>query len=263
MSKEGLFRSLVSPVTHPNGVLVSYPGKPYHNGPETTIMPHKEGDELLVLDMVFMVYTEKFRPKPLLEFVKELTAVEKRREQHEEVKPKFYVDKTPVVPEALVSKIEEPEDGITDLDDLPDRTQEDANAELQQIAYEIDPVRKSVGFSTLKNKSTTIKDIYKFITEKRNLHTTLSTNSNSMPVKNEWISIALHGFTDVADKEKFQYNTRKWAKKWYTKKILEQLFKDKGADYDPKKKVGELFDEAWDAGWLKRDPTDIMDGIDI
>lgn len=265
MSRKGLFQSLVSPFMCPDGVSVAYPGKPYYQGPEVVIKPSTEPVEL---DMVFMAYTSLHRPNnPLLEFIKEIGAVEQRRNAHDDVQPvveEFTLDEEePEVPSEDVEEIEAPATEAPDLDELPDRTQEDANAELQEIAFELDPVRKSVGFSTLREKTTTIKDIHQFITEKRNLHAVLSDNSQNMPRKNEWISIALHGYTDEADKDRFQYSTRKWAKKWYTKKVLEDLFTRKGVKFDVRKKVAELFDEAWDAGWLKRDPADITDGVEI
>lgn len=264
MSNKGLFQSLISPIMCPDGVTVAYPGQPYYQGPEVVIMP---GNEPIELDMVFMTYTRKHRPvNPLLEFIKEIGAVEVRRNTHEDVRPvvkEFTLEDEPKVPSKSIDNVEAPITEAIDLDDLPKRTQKDANGELQQIAFDLDPVRKSVGFTTLREKTTTIKDIHKFITEKRKLHAVWSDNSNNMPRKNEWISIALHGYTDVMDKDRFQYSTRKWAKKWYNKKVLEDLYKHKGVKYDPRKKVADLFEEAWDTGWLQRDPTDILDGIDI
>lgn len=255
---KGLFKSLI---VNPDGMLVAYPGKPYQGG--VRLMPSTSPIEL---DMVFMVYTSKHRPyQPMLEFIKEIGLREKRTDK-ELIKPvdKDFTmeDKPKDIPENT-DTIEEPKLEGPTLDELPDRTKKDADKELQDIAYEIDPVRKSVGFSTLRDRQTTIKDIHKFVTEKRQLHAVLHSNSNSMPVKSEWVSLALHGFTDSIDKNRYQYNTRKWAKKWYTKKVLEELYGKKVAEFDSKKKVADLFEEAWDLGWLKRDPNDIMDGLEI
>lgn len=258
---KGLFKSLVQ---ESEGVTVAYPGQPYAGS--FKIYPSKEPIEL---DMVFMVYTEKHRPqRPFLQFIKELGSTEQKRSQHEEINPMdetFDVDEMSEEPKDIPvdAEIEQPELEGPELDELPDRTHKEADAQLQQIAYDIDPVRKSAGFATLKDPKTTIKDIHKFIVEKRNLHAVIHSNSAQMPKKNEWVSIALHGYTDIIDKSRYQYNTRKWAKKWYTKKILETLYKSKGEEFDSRKKVGELFDFAWDQGWLYRDASDIMDGVEI
>jgi len=261
--KKGLFNSLVSPFANPDGISVAYPGKPYYNGPEIILKP---GTEPIELDMVFMTYTKSKRKEPLLEFIKEIGKNESKRAIVEKIKPisddSEIVVKPPVKTDEIEVDTETLESDKVVLESQIKRNKTESDKELQDIAYNLPAVRESVGFSNLRERKTTIEMIYNFITNKRKLYTNYTGNSATMPRKNEWISIALHGFTDKPDKDNFQYDTRKWCKKWYKTERLKELFKSKGLEY-PKGKLDQVFQIAWDKGWFKRDPMDIMDGVEF
>jgi hypothetical protein len=237
--KQGLFYSRVA---NPDGVAVSYPGRPYH--PTVKIYP---GKDPLIMDIVFKAYNGR-----QLTFIKEIKSEPKRQHQSfESVSNASELKNEPKLDSSL--EIQEKE---SDIESLLDRSHEDANQELQKLAYEIDPMRKSKGFTMLRDTRTTKKEIFDFIADKRNLHA----RWDETVTKDRWISIAMHGYTAEADRNIFKYNTRKLAETWHTKAVLKSIFKSKGAQYDPRLKVSELFEYAWNQGWLARDPHEVMDG---
>lgn len=233
--KQGLFYSLVRKL---EGQRVTWPGRPYKH----YTIPYST--EPIVLGMEFMAYQGRY-----LNFIKELEANVKRQHQKVEV---VVTEEVKEVPDEIPTEIEKKE---TNLDQLPDRTHKDAHKEKQKLAYELDPIRNSAGFDKLKKS--TKREIYEYVVKVRGL----VARYDETVSKGEWISLALHGYRDTIDKDKYMYNTKKLAERWYTKKVLEVLYDEKGHKFNAAKKVDELRQYAWDQGWLRRDAYEIMNKI--
>ena len=233
--RQGLFYSLVK--KH-NGQRVTWPGRPYKH----YTIP-KTNDEL-TLGMEFLAYQGRY-----LNFIREIDPNAKRQHQKVDIK---VTEEVKEIPQNIPTEIE---DNEPNLKDLPDRTHEEAHKEKQQLAYELDPVRASAGFNKLKKA--TKRQVFDYIIQVRGLQATYDETVS----KGEWISIALHGYTDKMNKDKYVYNTKRLADRWYTKKVLEELYREKGHKFDGRKKVDTLREHAWEKGWLKRDPSEIMNNI--
>lgn len=235
---QGLFYSLVKKA---NGQRVSWPGKPYKH----YVIPRTS--DLIALDMEFAAYEGRH-----LRFVKVIDPNAKRQHQKQTVK---VTEKVAKVPEILPTEIEVKE---PNLDKLPNRTHKEAHREKQELAYELDPIRRSSGFDMLKNKFTK-RQLFDWIKKVRKLEVRYDDTVN----KSEYVSIALHGFSKEMNKAQYKFQTYKYVDRWYTKKVLEDLFHEKGVKLPTGKKVGELREIAWSKGWLQRDPSDVMHDVKL
>ena len=233
--RQGLFYSLVN--KH-SGQRVTWPGRPYKHFtiPKT--------NDILTLGMEFIVYQGRY-----LNFIQEIDVNAKRQHRPIDIKITEQVIETP---EELPKEIEVKK---PNLDELPNRTHKEAHREKQDLAYELDPIRASAGFNKLKKANK--RKVFDYITQVRGL----KARYDETVTKGEWISIALHGYTDKINKDKYVYNTKRLADKKKKKKVLETLYRDKGHKFDARKKVDELRTYAWEQGWLKRDPSEIMNNI--
>lgn len=242
--KKGLFYSKIK---NPLGQPVAYPGKPYH---PTKLLPKTE--DPIVLDIVFKCYCKM----GLLEFIKEYDPTKKNYYKTE--KTKGILENSPE-DKLSESEVEEKIQNIKEVEDLEikevptDITFEERNRQLQEVAYEVDNLRNSTGLRQLKDRSTTNKQLFEFI-KKRGLHAVWDDKVR----KNEWLSIALHGYTARANTSKHQYNTRKYAEKWYTVDTLKGLFTHHNVVVDGRWRKPTLFKEAWKNGWLELDPNEVL-----
>ncbi len=233
----GLFKNMV---TKKGGRRVSNPIKPY----EHEYIPPKwdKPDLKLPMEFVKLEYTGYFV------FVKKLEFNTRNKPMSGDI----VADITEINKKNIVEVSEAIDPVETNIDKLSDRTYDESYRQLQDLAHEVSPVRDSQGLSDLRNM--TKKQLVTFIIEKRKLMCKFTTSSNNMPNKYELISICLHGYTDTSDKVKYQYNTKKWADRFYKKIDCEKLLKSKGCKIRHEWKAADLFNEIWKRGWLQRDP---------
>ena len=229
---DAIFKSLVR---NPDGVRIMDPTKPYTSH---MIYPDEE-----------YIFPEEFKSFEgrVLTMLRVLAKKEAERKVHVDVTP-LDVTVEEVKPPELSDKIEVKE---ADTADLPKRDHFAAKKQMCETIQDMLQVRKSEAFKRLKQMKR--PQIAKFIQEQRQLKIKTTLRIEDMPSVEEFISVALHGYTDYVDTDAYIWNTKKWVTKNYAKKDLLELFKNKGHNVSPLWTKNKLLDKAWELKLFKRD----------